>query len=206
MVKYNTESTMMELAVRKYEFLLNGIPFVVLLAVAAFVGALYTTEFRELQWETLAAGFFGLLGGYAAYFGARTQHMAETLSNAMSFKLKHYDAVINVRKEINVLIDYSNGSEELFIENCIYSRRRFDSLALALTDSKCLPTKMFEISSSFAQQINEWRSAVDCYAPEGIGEDIYGREPATFADISRMLRNLDRTVWDLQEYLTNLRA
>ncbi len=60
---------------RKLEDWLNGAPFAGMVGVAFLTGAIYGREF-DINWETLAAGFLGLIGGFLAFFAATMSQQA----------------------------------------------------------------------------------------------------------------------------------
>ncbi|BDW95668.1 hypothetical protein MACH10_13530 [Thalassospira tepidiphila] len=51
----------------------DSIPLITLMVAAFFVGCLTTTAFRDLEWETLAAGFLAILAGFFALKAAKLQ-------------------------------------------------------------------------------------------------------------------------------------
>ena len=51
----------------------SGIPLLGLVTFGFLAGTLYGSEFSSEDWETLAAGFLGLLGGTFAFFAAKSQ-------------------------------------------------------------------------------------------------------------------------------------
>jgi hypothetical protein len=53
--------------------LLHGIPLLGLVTAAFLTGALYGSNFSSEDWETLSAGFLGLLGGTFALLAAKSQ-------------------------------------------------------------------------------------------------------------------------------------
>lgn len=76
---------------RKFEDWLNSIPLAGTIGAAFLSGAIYGREF-DISWETLAAGFFGLVGGGFAYVSAKLQIKANE-------ELRQSEAEQKIRKK-----------------------------------------------------------------------------------------------------------
>ncbi|KZB73267.1 MULTISPECIES: hypothetical protein [Thalassospira] len=73
---------------RKFEDWFNSIPLTGTVATAFLTGTLYGREF-DISWETLAAGFLGLTGGWLAYKAATDHRRATENRNEYIFRARH---------------------------------------------------------------------------------------------------------------------
>lgn len=70
---------------RELENWLNGVPFAGTIGASFLTGAIYGREF-DISWETLAAGFLGLIGGFLAFLAATREQQANRERNTFALK------------------------------------------------------------------------------------------------------------------------
>ncbi|WP_417843000.1 hypothetical protein [Thalassospira sp.] len=97
--------------VKKDSDWLNAIVISGVAIIAFLIGALYGKEFYDLQWETLLAGTFGLIGGWLAYRAATYQQRVIEKSNSLAFKSKHRDSIADIDDGLKRIV--SSGEKRL---------------------------------------------------------------------------------------------
>lgn len=89
----------------KFEDWLNSAPLAGMIGAAFLTGAIYGRGLADISWETLAAGFLGLIGGFLAFLAATTQQRAIEKRNSFSFGIRTHQIRNTAAKAIQELQD-----------------------------------------------------------------------------------------------------
>jgi len=136
---------------RKFEDWLNSVPLAGTIGAAFFTGAIYGRQF-DISWETLAAGFLGLVGGSLAFMAATGEQRANR--NRNTFVLK--SEALNPTKDVLHNIELLDGEWE---PASVYAQftetlKSINELESVLIRQGPLDRKASEIVSELGKEIN----------------------------------------------------
>ncbi|MCC9622600.1 hypothetical protein LPB41_12955 [Thalassospira sp. MA62] len=94
---------------RKIEDWFNSVPLGGLIGVAFLTGAIYGREF-DINWETLAAGFLGLIGGFLAFLAATSEQRANRERNTFALRSEALTPTKNLIRDVQIT-DYADGHQ-----------------------------------------------------------------------------------------------
>ncbi|WP_417804081.1 hypothetical protein [Thalassospira lucentensis] len=87
----------------KLEHWTDTVPLIVLMFTAFLAGCLTATQFSDIEWETLTAGFLGLTGGYFALLASKHQiraqekiHQEKITTESIQTNFRYYTHTVEI--------------------------------------------------------------------------------------------------------------
>ncbi|MCD1593374.1 hypothetical protein [Thalassospira xiamenensis] len=185
---------------RKFEDWLNSIPLAGMIGAAFFTGTIYGREF-DISWETLAAGFLGLGGGFLAFLAATSEQRANRERNTFVLKSEALTPTKDVIRNIQFT---ENTAGYRFFGQLQTTLNSITELEKVLVRQGPLEKKATGIISDLGNQMN-WLKSASRMARTTI-EVNYGVGSATAftetheAFVRSSLRHLKKRLHTLEEF------
>lgn len=135
---------------RKLEDWLNSIPLAGTIGAAFLTGAIYGRQF-DINWETLAAGFLGLVGGFLAFLAATSEQRANRERNTFVLKSEALNPTKDVIRDIRLT---ENADGHQFYSKFRIAIKSIAELEKVLVRQGPLEKKASQIISQLGTEIN----------------------------------------------------